>query len=206
VNQLLEASSHASECSRSIGSWPRLIGFQSAQQTYAFTGFGRGTHSEIRLGTPKAAAETRARARTCNVRSSPPGGRKGCSRGSIQHAVPVPQVDVLPDPVLRGGRSFGQRLPLAARPEHVEDDIQDLANVHRPRATPRFAGRSAVRSAAFIRSLCSAARDGPRHTMLRLPHEAPPTQVPPWNHDRFIRLNFFPGGPPSRGLLSSGAE
>src|SRR3712207_8840567 len=58
---------------------------------------------------------------------------------AAQGAVPVPQVQVLPDRAARR-QVFWERLPPAPRPEHVDDRIQDLTHVHRPR-TPAAFGR-----------------------------------------------------------------
>src|SRR4051812_21332879 len=57
-----------------------------------------------------------------------------------QGAVPLPQVQIRPNRAARR-EVFRQRLPLAPRPEDIEDRVQDLADIHRPR-TPAAFGRS----------------------------------------------------------------
>src|SRR3954452_1692862 len=57
-----------------------------------------------------------------------------------QRSVPVPQVQIVPDGAARW-QVLRERLPLAAGPEHVEDRVQHLADVHRPR-TPTALGRA----------------------------------------------------------------
>lgn len=52
----------------------------------------------------------------------------------VQRPVPVPQVEVAVHSALRR-KVLRQRLPLAARPQHVEDAVQHLALVDRPLTT-----------------------------------------------------------------------
>jgi hypothetical protein len=117
---------------------------------------------------------------------------------AAQGAVPVPQVQVFPDRAARG-QVFRERLPLTARPEHVEDRIQDLTHVHRPRTPAAFArpdqrgneGPLGVGQVAIITQaapICCC-------PMFRLPHEAPRSNSgAARNHNRLQTLNFFPDG------------
>src|SRR5215217_2556264 len=112
-----------------------------------------------------------------------------------QRPVPVPQVEVLPDGAARR-QVLRQRLPLAPRPEHIKDRVEDLANVHRSRAAAAL-GRTDQRSDQRpfgVRQITLVTQAAPirRRSMFRLPHEAPPNQVPPRNHKRFPRFKFFP--------------
>src|SRR5258706_16321146 len=50
---------------------------------------------------------------------------------TLQRAIPVPQLQIIVHCTL-WRQVFRQRLPLAARPQDVEDPIQHLAHVHRP--------------------------------------------------------------------------
>src|ERR1700745_464589 len=50
---------------------------------------------------------------------------------TLQRAIPVPQLQIIVHCTL-WRQIFRQRLPLAARPQDVEDPIQHLAHVHRP--------------------------------------------------------------------------
>src|SRR4051812_48370938 len=84
--------------------------------------------------------------------------------------------------VLRGGRSFGNGLPLTPRPEHIKDRVEDLTNVHRSRAAAAL-GRTDQRSHQRpfgVRQITLVTQAAPvgRRSMFRLPHEAPPNQVP----------------------------
>src|SRR5437899_9054332 len=49
---------------------------------------------------------------------------------ALQRAIPGPQVEIGPHCALRR-QVFGQRLPLAACPQHVENSVQSLAHVDR---------------------------------------------------------------------------
>src|ERR1700747_2335666 len=50
---------------------------------------------------------------------------------TLQRAIPVPQLQIIVHCTL-WRQIFRQRLPLASRPQDVEDSIQHLAHVHRP--------------------------------------------------------------------------
>src|SRR5215217_1450501 len=98
-----------------------------------------------------------------------------------QRPVPVPQVEVLPDGAARR-QVLRQRLPLTPRPEHIKDRVEDLTNVHCSRAAAalcRTDQRSHQRPFGLrqITLVTQAAPVGGR-SMFRLPHEAPPNQVP----------------------------
>src|SRR4051812_47841722 len=100
---------------------------------------------------------------------------------ALQRPVPVPQVKVLPDGAARR-QVLRQRLPLTPRPEHIKDRVEDLTNVHRSRAAAalcRTDQRSHQRPFGLrqITLVTQAAPVGGR-SMFRLPHEAPPNQVP----------------------------
>lgn len=47
---------------------------------------------------------------------------------ALQRAVPVPQVEIVVDRAL-GRKVLGQPLPLAARPQNVEDGVEHLADI-----------------------------------------------------------------------------
>ena len=49
--------------------------------------------------------------------------------GALQRSVPIPQHEVRMRRALRR-QVLGQRLPLATRREHVEDCVENLANIH----------------------------------------------------------------------------
>ncbi len=49
---------------------------------------------------------------------------------ALQRAIPGPQVEIGPHCALRG-QVFGQRLPLAAGPQDVENSVQNLAHINR---------------------------------------------------------------------------
>src|SRR5881628_2652709 len=75
-----------------------------------------------------------------------------------------------------------QRLPLAPRPEHIENRVEDLTNVHPSRAAAAL-GRTDQRSDQRpfgVRQITLIPQAAPirRRSMFRLPHEAPPNQVP----------------------------
>src|SRR5918993_4130562 len=100
-----------------------------------------------------------------------------------QRAVPIPQVQVLPDRAARR-QVLRKRLPLTARPKHVEDGVQDLADVHRPRSPTALGGRDQRADQRPLSvsqiTLVPQATTIRRRAMFWLPHEAPlPTQVPP---------------------------
>src|ERR687898_642862 len=88
---------------------------------------------------------------------------------AAQRAVPIPQVQVLPDRAARR-QVLRKRLPLTARPKHVEDGVQDLADVHRPRSPS-----ASVKSLSYLRPRRSAAA---RCSGFHMRHLSP-TQVPP---------------------------
>src|SRR4051794_12422710 len=100
---------------------------------------------------------------------------------ALERSVPIPQVEVLPDGAARR-QVLRQRLPLAPRPEHIEDPVEDLTNVHRSRAAAAL-GRTDQRSDQRpfgVRQITLIPQAAPirRRSMFRLPHEAPPNQVP----------------------------
>src|SRR3954465_2041357 len=100
---------------------------------------------------------------------------------ALQRPVPVPQVEVLPDGAARR-QVLRQRLPLTPRPEHIKDRVEDLTNVHRSRAAAAL-GRTDQRSHQCpfgVRQITLVTQAAPvgRRSMFRLPHEAPPNQVP----------------------------
>src|SRR4051812_19348727 len=100
---------------------------------------------------------------------------------ALERSVPIPQVEVLPDGAARR-QVLRQRLPLAPRPEHIEDPVEDLTNVHRSRAAAAL-GRTdqrsdqrpfgAVRSLSYRRPRRSAAARCSGFHMRQ-----PPNQVP----------------------------
>ena len=54
-------------------------------------------------------------------------------------AVPLPKIEVVPNGA--AGREIGRDgIPLAPGREHVEDRVQDLADIDRPRSTPSLGG------------------------------------------------------------------
>src|SRR4051812_1277312 len=100
---------------------------------------------------------------------------------ALERSVPIPQVEVLPDGAARR-QVLRQRLPLAPRPEHIDDPVEDLTNVHRSRAAAAL-GRTDQRSDQRpfrVRQITLIPQAAPirRRSMFRLPHEAPPNQVP----------------------------
>src|SRR5207244_937648 len=95
---------------------------------------------------------------------------------ALQRAVPIPQHEV----GMRGAfrrQILRQRLPLAARREHVEDRVHNLADVHLA-STPTTFGRRYRRfdqrplAVAQITRVAQAVAVG-RTAMFRLPHPAP---------------------------------
>src|SRR5438876_914625 len=95
---------------------------------------------------------------------------------ALQRAVPIPQHKV----GMRGAfrrQILRQRLPLAARREHVEDRIQNLADVHLASTTTAF-GRRYRRfdqrplAVAQITRVAQAVAVG-RTAVFRLPHSTP---------------------------------
>src|SRR5829696_5609683 len=98
-----------------------------------------------------------------------------------QRPVPVSEIQVLPDGAA-GRQILRQRLPLAPGPEHIKDRVEDLTNVHRSRAAAAL-GRTDQRSHQRpfgVRQITLVTQAAPvgRRSMFRLPHEAPPNQVP----------------------------
>src|SRR5687767_8845655 len=93
-----------------------------------------------------------------------------------QGAVPVPQIEVLPDRAARR-EVLWQGLPLAPRPEHIEDGVEHLAHVDRPR-TPAAFGRPDQRRNQrpfCIGQIARVAQSVPIRsgTMLGIPHGSP---------------------------------
>src|SRR6202011_5742466 len=95
---------------------------------------------------------------------------------ALQRAVPIPQHEV----GMRGAfrrQILRQRLPLAARREHIEDRVQNLADVHLA-PTPTMFGRWYRRfdqrplAVAQIAWVAQAVAVGST-AMFRLPHSAP---------------------------------
>src|SRR5436190_9553952 len=95
---------------------------------------------------------------------------------ALQRAVPIPQHEV----GMRGAlwrQILWQRLPLAARREHIKDRVQNLANVH-PAPTPAAFGRRYRRfdqrpfAVAQITRVAQAMAVGST-AVFRLPHSAP---------------------------------
>src|SRR5829696_5841511 len=95
---------------------------------------------------------------------------------AAQRAVPVPEIQVLPDGAA-GRQVLWQRLPLAPRPEHVEDGVQDLPDVHRPRPTTtlRRADQRRDQQPLGVGQIAVISQAPPirGRSMVRLPHEAP---------------------------------
>ena len=58
---------------------------------------------------------------------------------ALQRAIPLPQVEVLPDRAARR-QILRECLPLTACPEHVKDGVEHLTNVHRPRSPAALGG------------------------------------------------------------------
>ena len=90
------------------------------------------------------------------------------------------------------------RLPLTARRQHIEDRVQDLADVHITRP-PAALGRRDHRlnqhplSVSQVAWIAQATAIG-RATVFRLPHPAPlelQFGCQTTNHNRFLRLNNF---------------
>src|SRR5262249_36989167 len=119
---------------------------------------------------------------------------------ALQRAIPGPQVEIGPYRALRR-QVLGQRLPLAARRQHVENAVQNLAHIDRALAAAVLGGGEhgldnhpfGVNQITWITKTaavcCSKA-------VFRLPHRAlPPSQIressAQQNHNRFIRLNNF---------------
>ena len=81
------------------------------------------------------------------------GGRTGLSTFLLAHryiervvdplqcSVPFPQHQVPVHGAL-GRKVFRQRLPLAARPQHIEDAVENLADVHRAFSAAAFGRRN----------------------------------------------------------------
>jgi hypothetical protein len=95
---------------------------------------------------------------------------------AAERAVPVPQVEVLPDRAARR-QVLRQRLPRAPRPQPVEDGVEYLADVHRARP-PAALGRTDQRrhqrpfGIGQIARVAQAASIRGR-SMVRLPQQAP---------------------------------
>src|SRR5882762_7345920 len=116
---------------------------------------------------------------------------------ALQRAVPIPQHEVGMCGAFRR-QVLRQRLPLAARREHVEDRVQNLADVHLA-PTPTAFGRRYRRfdqrplAVAQIARVAQAVAVG-RTAMFRLPHIGTPQPrfgCQRRNHNRFLRFNNF---------------
>ena len=59
---------------------------------------------------------------------------------ALQRAVPIPQLEIMVHRAFRR-QILGQRLPLAAGPQDVENPVQDLAHIHRAFAAAMPGGR-----------------------------------------------------------------
>src|SRR5437667_3423728 len=104
---------------------------------------------------------------------------------ALQRAIPGPQVEIGPHCALRR-QVFGQRLPLAAGPQDVENSVQNLAHINRALAAAvlgrwdhgldnRPFGASQITritKTAAVRS----------NAMFRLPHRALPPRESSANH------------------------
>ena len=116
---------------------------------------------------------------------------------ALQRAIPGPQVEIGPYCALRR-KVFGQRLPLAAGPQHVENSVQNLAHINRALAAAvlgrrdhRLDNRPFGASQITRITKTAAVRS---NAMFRLPHRAlSPSRIKrqPQNHNRFIGLNNF---------------
>ena len=116
---------------------------------------------------------------------------------ALQRAVPIPQHEVgmrraLWRQILR------QRLPLAPRREHVEDRVQNLANVHLAPPAAALGRRDRwldqrPLGIGQITRVTQATSVGGGAAMRRLPHGAPSQRCgcQKRNHNRFLRLNNF---------------
>src|SRR5688500_3053167 len=95
---------------------------------------------------------------------------------AAKRAIPFPQVEILPDRA-PGRQVLRQCLPLAAGPQHVEDGVEHLADVHGPRSSTAL-GRADQRldqRPLHIRQVALVAQSTPIRcpAVLRLPHTAP---------------------------------
>ncbi len=115
---------------------------------------------------------------------------------ALQRSVPVPQVEIVVNRALRR-QILGQRLPLAAGPQHVEDGVQ-TPRAHSPNACDRRAGPagSSARSAPIPHRSDRSGNAGqtvwPRGGVQASTSGAPMRiRLPTRNHKRFIRLNIF---------------
>src|SRR5215213_12010515 len=95
---------------------------------------------------------------------------------AAERAVPFPQVEILPDRA-PGRQVLRKSLPLTACPEHVEDGIEHLTDIHRPRP-PTALGRTDQRRNErpfSIGEIALITQSTPIRCppVLRLPHEAP---------------------------------
>src|SRR5205814_2764522 len=99
-----------------------------------------------------------------------------CVMDALQRAVPIPQHEIGMRGALRR-QILRQRLPLAARREHIEDRVQNLADVHLA-PTPTAFGRRYRRfdqrplAVAQITRVAQAVAVGST-AVFRLPHSAP---------------------------------
>src|SRR5688500_10801902 len=95
---------------------------------------------------------------------------------AAKRASPFPRVEILPDRA-PGRQVLRQCLPLAAGPQHVEDGVEHLADVHGARSSTAL-GRADQRldqRPLHIRQVALVAQSTPIRcpAMLRLPHTAP---------------------------------
>ena len=114
---------------------------------------------------------------------------------ALQGAVPVPELEIVVHRALRR-QVFGQRLPLASGPEHVENPVQDFAHVDRAFASTVSRRRDhRHNNGPFVSDrLDNAGPCGPRRGDDRVSTWGAPSRIwrPTRNHIRFIRLKNFP--------------
>src|SRR5262249_38734358 len=119
---------------------------------------------------------------------------------ALQRAIPSPQVEIGPYRALRR-QVLGQRLPLAARRQHVENAVQNLAHIDRALAAAVLGGWDhGLDNRPFgvdqITWITKAAAVCCSKAVFRLPHRAlPHSQIressAQQNHNRFTRFNNF---------------
>src|ERR687897_3193341 len=95
---------------------------------------------------------------------------------AAERAVPFPQVEILPDRA-PGRQVLRKSLPRAAGPQHIEDGVEHLADVHGPRSSTAL-GRADQRldhRPLHLRQVALVAQPAPIRCppMLRLPQGAP---------------------------------
>ena len=100
--------------------------------------------------------------------------------------------------VLFGGRSFGSACQLATRREHVEDCVENLANIHRAPTAAALGWRDhRLNQRPFgIRQVARISQTTPLSSaaMFRFPHLGTPSRqfgCRIRNHKQFIQLNNF---------------